>query len=112
LSIEKKEPTLDLIKRFAPSSKIEDFSKQRITCYASNVKPSDTLKEIMHNGAGLPYIPGSSIKGAVRTAIVASLINKMTKPRLPKKSFKPEGQKMEKFQEQTGLGIKWYLQII
>lgn len=85
LSIEKKEPTLDLIKRFAPSSKIEDFSKQRITCYASNVKPSDTLKEIMHNGTGLPYIPGSSIKGAIRTAIVASLINKNDKTEIAEK---------------------------
>ncbi len=73
LSIEKKEPTLDLVKRFAPSSNIEEFSKQRITCFASNIKPSDTLKEIVHNGTGLPYIPGSSIKGAIRTAILGSL---------------------------------------
>lgn len=77
LSIEKKEPTLDLIKRFASSSKIEDFSRQRITCWASNVKPSDSLKEIMHNGIGLPYIPGSSIKGAIRTAIMATLVEKV-----------------------------------
>jgi CRISPR type III-A-associated RAMP protein Csm5 len=32
-----------------------------------------TLKECIHSGLGVPYIPGSSIKGAIRTAIVATL---------------------------------------
>lgn len=31
-----------------------------------------TLKEQLHDGRALPYIPGSSIKGAIRTAITAT----------------------------------------
>jgi len=34
------------------------------------------IKEQLHNGAGVPYIPGSSIKGALRTAILTTLIEK------------------------------------
>jgi CRISPR-associated protein Csm5 len=30
---------------------------------------SNTLREQIHSGIGLPYIPGSSIKGAIRTAL-------------------------------------------
>lgn len=32
---------------------------------------SNTFREQIHNGMGLPYIPGSSIKGAIRTALFA-----------------------------------------
>lgn len=35
-------------------------------------KPSQTLKEFIRGGNGQPYIPGSSIKGAIRTAIFGS----------------------------------------
>lgn len=73
LNIENKEPTSALVKRFAPNSKVSDYSKQRITCYADNIKANDTLKEVIHNGLGLPYIPGSSLKGAIRTAVLSSL---------------------------------------
>lgn len=76
-SIEKKESTLNLVKRYAPTSKADDFSRQKITCFAHNIKSEDTLKEIMHNGMGLPYIPGSSIKGAIRTAVMSSLSDKL-----------------------------------
>jgi len=43
---------------------IQDFSK--IDC------PS--LKEYIHDGMGHPYIPGSSLKGAIRTAILATVM--------------------------------------
>lgn len=32
-----------------------------------------TLKECLHDGRGYPYIPGSSIKGAIRTAVYGCL---------------------------------------
>lgn len=73
LSIEKKDNTMKLIKRFAPNSKVDDFSKRKLFNYAYGVSPNDTLKECIHNGLGQPYIPGSSIKGAIRTAILATL---------------------------------------
>jgi CRISPR type III-A-associated RAMP protein Csm5 len=73
LSIERKENTKDFVKRFAPDSKVADYSKRRLIDYSQGVNLNDTLKEHIHNGAGLPYIPGSSIKGAIRTCILASL---------------------------------------
>lgn len=39
----------------------------------ANVQPNDTLKECIHDGLGRAYIPGSSIKGAIRTAVLATL---------------------------------------
>ena len=71
-AIERKEATSKVVKQFAPNAKIEDYSK-RIIMEWSAAKPSDTLKEQIHDGRGVPYIPGSSIKGAIRTAVLASL---------------------------------------
>lgn len=71
-SIERKETTSSVIKRFAPHAKIRDYS-QRIIMEWSAAKTTDTLKEQIHDGRGKPYIPGSSIKGAIRTAVLASL---------------------------------------
>ena len=34
-----------------------------------------TLKECLHDGRGLPYIPGSSIKGAIRTSVYSYLVD-------------------------------------
>lgn len=75
LSIEKGEPTQALVKRYSPTSTPQDYSLRSALCFANNIKPKETLKEIMYNGLGLPYIPGSSIKGAIRTAVTASLAN-------------------------------------
>lgn len=77
-TIQNKDSVLNLISRYSPKSRPRDFSNQTITCYAYNIKSNDTLKEIIHNGMGLPYIPGSSIKGAIRTAILAVLSENTT----------------------------------
>lgn len=49
------------------------YSRRVIMNFTENIRDADTLKECIHDGRGLPYIPGSSIKGAIRTAIVSSL---------------------------------------
>jgi len=64
----------DFLKRFAPEAKSKDYSKRRMPVYCE-IKENDVLKECLHNGLGLPYIPGSSIKGAIRTAILSTLAN-------------------------------------
>lgn len=76
LSIERKENIKNLVKLYAPQSKIADFSKRRVKLF-SDVKDTDTLKECIHNGFGVPYIPGSSIKGSIRTAVLASMAEKI-----------------------------------
>jgi len=74
-AISKRENLSVFLDKFAPNAKSSDYAKRRIpfSCKPSNYP--DVLKECIHNGLGLPYIPGSSIKGAIRTAILASFVN-------------------------------------
>ena len=85
-AIAKRENLKDFLKRFAPEAKSKDYAKRRMPLY-STLNKNDTLKECIHNGLGLPYIPGSSIKGAIRTALLSSLAN-----RIPDKEEKIEIQ--------------------
>lgn len=71
--IEDKRPVTEIVSKFAPKGKrgIEHYTSRLIDnekCY-----DSETLKEFIHNGNNKPYIPGSSIKGAIRTAILATV---------------------------------------
>ncbi|MCL2650336.1 MAG: type III-A CRISPR-associated RAMP protein Csm5 [Candidatus Azobacteroides sp.] len=77
-AIAKRENLKEFLKRFAPEAKSKDYAKRRMPLYC-RLKENDTLKETIHNGLGFPYIPGSSIKGAIRTAILASLANNVQK---------------------------------
>ena len=54
----------------------DDIDKRKIYINFDNISQNKTLKEQLHNGKGLPYIPGSSIKGAIRTAIVSEMAMK------------------------------------
>ena len=71
-AIEKEESIKGLISRLGKSATPDSYSKRVLTNYAK-LNPKTTLKECMHDGRGLAYIPGSSIKGAIRTAVLASL---------------------------------------
>jgi CRISPR type III-A-associated RAMP protein Csm5 len=71
-AIEKRESTDKIVQQFAPNASLADYSRRLISEW-STVKNTDTLKEHIHDGRGLPYIPGSSIKGAIRTAVLATL---------------------------------------
>jgi CRISPR type III-A-associated RAMP protein Csm5 len=73
-TIEKKSNIREFIAKFAPNAQSKDYAKRRFLLF-STVRPDDTLKETIHNGMGFPYIPGSSIKGAIRTAILTSSAN-------------------------------------
>lgn len=55
----------------------KEFSKRRITNFANFENTQGTLKECLHDGMGRPYIPGSSIKGAIRTTVVSFLARNM-----------------------------------
>lgn len=71
-AIEKRESTDKIVQQFAPNASLADYSR-RLISECSTVKNTDTLKEHIHDGRGLPYIPGSSIKGVIRTAVLATL---------------------------------------
>jgi CRISPR type III-A-associated RAMP protein Csm5 len=73
IAISKRENLPTFLKEFVQNVKSKDYAKRRMPLYAKET--ADILKECIHNGMGLPYIPGSSIKGAIRTAVLASLAN-------------------------------------
>lgn len=51
----------------------EDVSSRVLSFSGSGLR-RQAVKEQLHNGAGAPYIPGSSLKGALRTALLVALI--------------------------------------
>ena len=55
--------------------KADDISKRKIIAFADDISRNKTLKEQMFDGRQKPYIPSSSIKGAIRTAILAEAAN-------------------------------------
>lgn len=77
-AIERRDSTKTIIKQFAPHAKLKDYSKRILLDYCDEpAKNGDTLKEFIHDGMGKPYIPGSSIKGAIRTAVLATLASEV-----------------------------------
>lgn len=85
-AIEKGRPIDSVIKQFAPKAKPSDYSDRNIMMWAEET--TDTLKEFIHDGLGKPYLPGSSIKGAIRTAVLATVAKGITnKERIIKKEF-------------------------
>jgi len=79
---------------------LRDLAKRRIKRITDFDIGQSTLKECMHDGLGKPYIPGSSIKGAIRTVVMSSLARKKIVQRLNKeddhKKWKRIIQDMEK----------------
>lgn len=69
--IERKRPIGEIVKQYAPKANVEDYSLRLMELFTGKV--TETLKECIHDGLGRPYIPGSSIKGAIRTAVLATL---------------------------------------
>ena len=63
----------ELLLKRKPNLKPDDIAKRNIYVFANDFSRNKTLKEQMHNGQNSAYIPGSSIKGAIRTAVVAEL---------------------------------------
>lgn len=72
--IEKNMPTNEIVNLYAPLSEIAEYSKRIIMLWDEKIRNNDTLKEYIINGNGVPYIPGSSIKGAIRTSILSSIL--------------------------------------
>lgn len=90
-SIENGRPIDSVIKQFAPKAKPSDYSERNILMWAGET--TDTLKEFIHDGLGKPYLPGSSIKGAIRTAVLATVAKDITnKEGKIKKEFYKDGR--------------------
>ena len=73
--IENKENVWNFLQRFGVNS-IDEVSKRSLDVYGENISNKKDLKEQLMSVRGHPLLPGSSIKGAIRTAILSYLINK------------------------------------
>ena len=71
-----------------------DFSKRRIPSSFIFNQAQNTLKEQLHDGFGRPYIPGSSIKGAIRTAVLSTLAKEKIGERLIKENNQEKWKKI------------------
>lgn len=69
---ENKKNFLEYLRQRKPNIRPEDVSR-RIIPLKGNRAPyfTNTLREQIHGGMGVPYLPGSSLKGAIRTALFA-----------------------------------------
>lgn len=86
--IEQEKPLLPLIRQRKPDVRAVDVAFRQIR--AENL-PSKSVKAQIHTGVGVPIIPGSSIKGALRTAVWAEWIldnPKMVKSRRNLQNFR------------------------
>lgn len=75
--IEKGEPLLGYLQKRNPALKLSQVSSRTMPLYATNFNRVKTLKEQLIDGMGHPLIPGSSIKGAIRTAILNILLKEL-----------------------------------
>ncbi len=77
--IENGQPIKPLIAGINPPPEGADISSRIIQNNFKGAASLPTLKEQISSGMGNPYIPGSSLKGSIRSAILASLIRKKNK---------------------------------
>lgn len=75
--IESQEPLLNYLTTIKKNLKLMDVCKYTMPLYANKYSQTRTLKEQLRNGTGKPYIPGSSIKGAIRTALLNIFLEKL-----------------------------------
>ena len=80
VAIENGRSTEDIVKLYAPKATITDYSLHTIDMKMS--RPAQQIKEFIRDGFDRPYIPGSSIKGAIRTAVLSSIAQAMNEVEL------------------------------
>lgn len=66
---------MDLIHTLNPEIEPDDIALRGMDLVAGNISNSRSLKEQMLSGGEIPVIPGSSIKGSIRTAVFNYLLD-------------------------------------
>ena len=72
--IEKKESLLQLLQTRKPHIKAEDVAARRIPVSKQGIGTGKTVREQLHSGNGKALVPGSSLKGALRTVLLTHII--------------------------------------
>ncbi len=70
-AIERGESTKVFLSHFGKACMVDSYSRRLLEIRSGSVLPTDTLREQLHDAFGRPYLPGSSIKGAIRTAVLS-----------------------------------------
>lgn len=75
-AIERGENMGDFVSKYSQSNvTLEDYTCRQIYCpQPLNMDANEEMREYIHDGLGKAYVPGSSIKGAIRTAVLSSLV--------------------------------------
>lgn len=94
-AIEKGGSIDSFMESYARHAYVDDYTS-RIINNVVKIEPKAQLQTFIHNGFGMPYIPGSSLKGSIRTAIVSSLLQKEGKLRDIEKLSSFKGAEIEK----------------
>jgi CRISPR type III-A-associated RAMP protein Csm5 len=72
--IEKKESLLALLQQRKPNIKADDVAARRIPLSKNGIASGKTVREHLHSGNDKALLPGSSLKGALRTVILTHII--------------------------------------
>lgn len=75
-NIENRQDLLSFLRSIKSNLKPEDIAKRITYVQEGNLNDKTQIHEQIHNGLMKPYIPGSSLKGAIRTAIFAQVVQK------------------------------------
>lgn len=88
-SRENQKTFLEYLRQRSPNIKPEDIALRIIPLKGKKLPVfSNTLREQIHSGTGKPYLPGSSLKGSIRTALFSSqLMNKYGETGVPREKL-------------------------
>jgi len=75
-SIENRENIWEFLQRYGVSS-IKDVCSRTMVVFGSDIARKKDVKEQLISARGNPLLPGSSIKGSIRTAILSHLISEL-----------------------------------
>ena len=73
-TIEKGESTKAFLSHIGKTCTVDSYSRRLLESRSESVFPTDTLREQIHDAFGRAYLPGSSIKGAIRTAVLSESV--------------------------------------
>lgn len=74
-SIDNREPLLDLLKQRKGNLLSADVAKRTIAVAPNGLQDGKEIREQVHSGNGDPIVPGSSLKGALKTVLWAHLLH-------------------------------------
>lgn len=77
--INKGQSLMDLIHTINKDIEPDDIALRGMELYSTDIRNSQSLKEHMLSGGDTPFIPGSSIKGSIRTAVLNHLLEHLQK---------------------------------